>query len=79
METKLLDLWYCKSRKKEGDPIMVREWKDGKATVTHTDKWMKRLWDEDGNEIQLRIHFKNTYGKPKQQGATSMLEIIRID
>jgi len=79
METKVLDLWYCKSRKKEGDPIMVRTWKDGKATVTHTDKWQETYWDKDGNRIKIRIHFQNTTGKPKAQGATSMLEIIRVE
>ena len=56
---------------------MVREIKDGKAKTTNTNKWSMRLFDENGKKVLLRIHFNNTTGKPKAQGATSMLEILR--
>lgn len=56
---------------------MVRDFKDGKPKITNTNKWSMRLYDKDGKKILLRIHFKNTTGKPKAQGATSMLEILK--
>lgn len=78
-ETPVLDLWYCKSLKSTGKPIMVREFNDGKAKVRNTDRWQKTLYDDHGNKYLLRIHYKNTTGKPKSQGATSMLEIVKVD
>ena len=72
-----VDLWYCKSLKHTGKPIMVREIKNGKAKTTNTNKWSMKLFDKDGKKVLLRIHFHNTTGKPKAQGATSMLEILK--
>jgi len=72
-----IDLWYCKSLKHTGKPIMVRDFKDGKPNITNTNKWSMQLYDKDGKKILLRIHYQNTTGKPKAQGATSMLEILK--
>lgn len=77
MMDKLVDLWYCKSLKHTGKPIMVRDFKGGKTTITNTNKWSMKLYDKDGKKILLRIHYQNTTGKPKAQGATSMLEILK--
>jgi len=72
-----LDLWYCKSLKHTGKPIMVREFKNGKASITNTNKWSMILYDKDGKKVELNLEFNNTTGKPKASGATSMLEILK--
>jgi len=77
MMYKIVDLWYCKSMKNTGKPIMVRNFKNGKANITNTNKWSMNLFDKDGKKVMIRIHFKNTTGKPKAQGATSMLEVLK--
>lgn len=76
---KLVDLWYCKELKEEGKPIMVRKFKNGKAKVTNTNKWQMNVYDKNGKKIKLRIQFNNTTGQPKASGATSMLEVIRVE
>jgi len=74
---KLVDLWYCKSMKHTGKPIMVRNFKNGKSNVTNTNKWSMVVYDKDGNKMLLNMEFNNTTGKPKAQGATSMLEVLK--
>ncbi len=79
METKLIDLWYCKALKESGKPIMIRTFKNGKAEIRNTNKWQHKVYDKQGNELLIRMAFNNTTGKPKASGARSMLEIIKID
>lgn len=75
----VVDLWYCKALKKEGKPIMVRTFVGGKVKVVNTDKWQRTIYDKRGNKYLMRIHFQNTTGQPKRSGATSMLEILKVD
>lgn len=74
----LVDLWYCKALKSSGKPIMIRKFKNGKAKVRNTNKWKMTVFDKQGNELLIRIHFQNTTGQPKASGATSMLEILKV-
>jgi len=79
LEQRLVDVWYCRAKKAEGKPIMVRTFKDGKPDITNTDQWEMNLFDKNGKRVKVRIKFNNTFGKPKQSGATSMLEVLQID
>jgi len=53
MMDKLVDLWYCKSMKHTGKPIMVRDFKNGKANITNTNKWSMGLFDKDYDHLKL--------------------------
>ncbi len=75
---KLMDLYYCKSLKEEGTPIIVRKFKNGKVKVKQTNKWQMILFDKNGKKVKLQVKFNNTTGQAKASGATSMLGIIRV-
>jgi len=75
----LVDLWYCKARKAQGDPITVRVWENGKAKVSTTNNWELDVYDLTGNKLKIRVKFNNATGKAKASGATSMLEILKYE
>jgi len=76
---KIIDVWYCKARKKFGDPITVRTWNNGKAEIKSTNEWELDLYDSNHNKVKIRIKFNNTTGKAKASGATAMLEILTAE
>jgi len=69
----IIKLWYCKFLKKEGKPIMVQDMKTKKTK--NTNKFHMRLYDKQGNPVDLRMEFANARGKAKASGASTILEI----
>lgn len=67
---------YCKADKHTGKPIIVTDLSTGKAR--NTRKWT-RIFENNGVKWRCSIEFNNSKGKAKQQGATSVLKVERID
>lgn len=69
-------LHYCKSDKKTGKPLIVTDMINKKRK--NTAHWKMTVLDPKTLEpIVLRCDFMNSTGKAKQQGATSVLQILR--
>ena len=62
-------LYYCKSRKKTGDPIVV-EYPDG--SVSFHDQFCTE------GKFRLSMKFNNAKGRAKKSGATTLLEIEEL-
>jgi hypothetical protein len=60
-------LYYCKSRKKTGDPIVL-EYENGERLFYNT-------FVRDYGNIKLKMRFGNAKGKAKKSGATTVLEV----
>ena len=59
-------LWYCKARKREGNPITVIDLDTDKEK--HTDSIILK-------NVNIRMRFNNAKGKAKKSGATTVLEV----
>ena len=59
-------LWYCKADKASGKPIIIQDVEAG--TTRNTDKI-------DLKNVNIRMQFKNSSGKSKESGATTILEV----
>lgn len=59
-------LWYCKADKSSGKPIIIQDVEAG--TTTNTNK-------VDLKNVNIRMEFKNSMGKAKASGATTILEV----
>jgi len=64
-------LWYCKSLKKTGKPIIIQ--KNGKSRTSN--RFELNLFDRDGKPVKIKMNFKNSTGKAKKQGATTVLQV----
>lgn len=60
-------LYYCKSRKKTGDPIVL-EYENGERVFYNT-------FCRDYGRVKLSMKFNNAKGKAKKSGATTVLEV----
>jgi hypothetical protein len=59
-------IYYCKSLKKTGKPIIVKDLETGKETTT----------DEiEMKNVNIKIKYGNSKGKAKASGATTVLEV----
>ena len=59
-------VWYCKSLKDTGKPIMVQDMESNKIT-NH-----KRI---SLDNVDVKMAFHNSKGKAKSSGATTVLEV----
>ncbi len=59
-------LWYCKADKASGKPIIIQDVEAG--TTMNTNK-------VDLKNVNIRMEFKNSIGKAKASGATTILEV----
>lgn len=59
-------IYYCKSRKKTGKPIVVQDMETGKET------YRKRI---KLNNVNIEMKFGNSRGKAKSRGSTTVLEV----
>ncbi len=59
-------LWYCKADKASGKPIIIQDL--AKGTSTNTDCINMK-------NVNIRMAFKNSQGKAKASGATTILEV----
>ena len=62
----VMKLYYCKSLKSTGKPIVIVDMKTGKSTTTD-----KIVFDN----VNIRMSFNNSTGDAKKSGATTVLEI----
>jgi len=60
-------IYYCKSKKASGKPIMVKE--IGK------EEYQTDCIELDN--VNIRVKFNNSKGKEKSSGATSILEVYK--
>ena len=63
-----IQAYYCKSLKKTGKPIVIRDLEKG--TETTTDNLVLE-------NVDISMIFQNATGKAKQSGATTILEIVK--
>lgn len=69
-------LHYCKADKKTGKPLVITDMVNG--TRKNTAHWKMIVLDPKTFEvIVLKCDFKNSTGKAKASGATSVLQILR--
>jgi len=66
-------LHYCKADKHTGKPLIVSDMIKNKRK--NTAHWKMELFDKEGNPVLLKCDYKNSRGKAKTQGATSVLQI----
>lgn len=59
-------LWYCKARKREGNPITVIDLDTNKEI--HTD--CIEMWN-----VNIKMRFNNAKAGAKKSGATTVLEV----
>lgn len=67
-------LHYCKADKKTGKPLIVTDMRNNKRR--NTAHWKRVLYTKSGKKVILKCDFKNSTGKAKAQGATSVLQIF---
>ncbi len=64
-------IWYNRSLKKTGKPIMVEDTKTGKVQT--------RARIEFANPAIVKVRYKNAVGKAKRCGATTVMEIYEAE
>ena len=67
-------LHYCKADKKTGKPLVVTDMLSKRSR--NTAHWKRVLYTKNGKKVILKCDFKNSTGKAKQSGATSVLQIF---
>lgn len=63
-------IYYCKSLKKTGKPIIVKDLESG-IEITTDEVEMKN--------VNIKIKYNNSTGKAKASGATTILEVSEND
>ncbi len=58
--------WYCKADKSSGKPIIFQDVEAGTTRNTN---------NIDMKNVNIRMSFKNSMGKAKASGATTILEV----
>ena len=74
----ITQVWYCKSKKKTGKPIHVRTIaKDSK--LVFEDYYTNKFVRPTRNNELISVIFNNSKGIAKRQGATTILEIEKVE
>lgn len=68
MSKKIAEIYYCKSLKKTGKPIVVKF-----DTMEYNVKQIRF------NDVDIKMKFNNARGKAKRSGATTVLEVYKHD
>lgn len=66
MDKPKLRLWYCKTDKHTGKPIIVKDLEKG---ITYNTDHIEL------NNVNIRMSFNNATSSAKQSGSTTLLEV----
>lgn len=66
-------VWYCKSKKKTGKPIHVKQIHNG---TVMKDYYTNKFVFKPREDQYISMVFNNARGEAKRQGATTVMEIL---